>query len=395
MSTTARRDRDGIQKIGARHYRFPVELQPDPRTGKRRREHHTVHGTREEAKAARARLLAARDRGEYVPRARCTVSDVLTDWLDEKRVNVGPRTHERYGSLVNGSIIPALGALPIQKLTPEHVQRFYAESLDTVSASTVRHRHVALRQALQRAVRRGLLPRNPAADVEVPRAERREMRCLDSEEARRLVNATKDTSLEVPVRLALDTGMRLGELLALRWSDVDLDARRLTVRRAILELAAAGTGLAFKEPKSTSGRRTIDLADATVAFLRDQRRLQREQRMMMGPAWADNDLVVCNACGEPARPSTVSRHFGRLVAPPNPKKPKPRAPLVTCRFHDLRHTHATLALAAGTPVHVVSRRLGHKSIQVTLDLYAHVLPHQDREAAEAVTSAIYGEASPA
>ncbi|MDP2181397.1 MAG: tyrosine-type recombinase/integrase [Actinomycetota bacterium] len=397
-----------IRKVARQHYIVTIELKPDPMTGKRRRESHTVHGPRDQAEALCSQLLVDIQRGEYVARSSSTVADVCRTWLNKKSAAMAakngqkgsPRTLERYKSLLNGSVIPSLGAWPIQKLTTEHIEAFYAASLEHVSAATVHHRHVALQQALEYAVKSHLIATNPAKDADVPEAEHREMRFLTGEEAATLIAAATGTSLEVPVRLALDTGMRLGEILGLRWSDVSLDAGRLTVNQTVLELSSAGTGLDFKGPKTKAGRRTIALASPTVAFLREHKRAQTAQRLAMGPGWASNDLVICSACGEPVRPSTVSRHFGRLVNPPTPKatrrtpEPEPKSgPLSKpCRFHDLRHTHATLALAAGMPVKVVSQRLGHTKASFTLDVYAHVLPKQDQEAADTVASAIYGTA---
>jgi len=204
---------------------------------------------------------------------------------------------------------------------------------------------------------------------------------LSEDEAQKLLAALVGTSADFPAFLALTTGARLGEILALRWSDIDLDAGVAQIRRTVVE-HMVGQGpcswFTFKEPKSGHGR-SVDLGDATVARLRAHRKAQAEVRLASGSAWAELDLVICTPTGMPERPSTTSGRFRTVVG---------EAGLRGVRFHDLRHTHATLLLKAGTPPHVVSQRLGHSTVAFTLQVYAHVLPGQQRQAADAIEATL-------
>jgi integrase len=389
MSRTT--SRDGILKVGPQHYRVFIELPKDAQ-GRRRRESHTVRGSLEAAKATKAQLLSEQSRGEYVGRSQQRLDDYLESWLAWKRAQVSERTWERYASLLRSSVIPALGRLRLQELTSQHLDEFYAKSLreeggqkrhSKLSPTTVHHRHVALKMALERAVELGCLSKNPARFTQPPRPSRPEMRVLTEEEAKRLLAALEGTSAELPAYIALTTGARLGEVLALRWCDVDLDSGVAHIRRTLVEhLLGQGDAswYTFKEPKSGHGR-SVELGAATVARLKLQRKTQAEGRLAAGSAWTDQDLVNPTATGQPVRPSTTSARFREIVG---------ASDLAGVRFHDLRHAHATFLLKAGTSPHVVSRRLGHSTVAFTLQVYAHVLPGQQREAAEALEATLLG-----
>jgi integrase len=235
--------------------------------------------------------------------------------------------------------------------------------------------------ALSRAVELGMLQRSPAQLTSPPRPSRSEMRVLSEDEAQRLLTALTGTAAGLPAFLALTTGARLGEILALRWSDIDLDAGVAQIRRTVVE-HMVGQGpdswFSFKEPKSGHGR-SVDLGDATTVRLRAHRWAQAEIRLAAGGEWAELDLVICTPTGMPERPSTTSGRFRAVVGDLG---------LRGVRFHDLRHTHATLLLKAGTPPHVVSQRLGHSTVAFTLQVYAHVLPGQQRQAADAIEATL-------
>lgn len=326
----------------------------------RRRESHTVRGSLEQAKAKRAQLVAEQSRGTFVGKSEQRLGDYLESWLSWKRSQVSERTWERYASLLRSSVVPALGRMRLQDLTPQHLDDFYARCLkdeagrragSRISPTTVHHRHVALKMALERAVELGMLGKNPAQLTSPPRPSRGEMRVLSEDEAKRLLVALVGTPAELPAYLALTTGARLGELLALRWSDIDLDCGVAQIRRTVIE-HMVGQGkdswYSFKEPKSGHGR-SVDLGAATVAQLREHRKAQAEVHLAAGTAWTDLDLVIATPMGQPIRPSTTSGRFRTVVGNAN---------LVGVRFHDLRHAHATFLLKAGTPPHVVSKRLG-------------------------------------
>jgi integrase len=237
--------------------------------------------------------------------------------------------------------------------------------------------------ALRRAVEQGILVKNPADFTQPPRPNRPEMRVLSEKEVSAMLGALAETPAALVGYLALMTGARLGELLALRWSDMDLDAQVLYVRQTLVEHLSGvhgDTWYSFKEPKSGKGR-SIDLDAGTVVKLRAHRRAQSETRLKLGVAWPDLDLVITNAIGQPVRPSTASAHFRNVAQSMGFDR---------LRFHDSRHTHATILLKNGVPPHVVSKRLGHASVAFTLQVYSWVLPGQQREAAEGFAAAVFG-----
>jgi integrase len=384
--------RDGILKVAPRYYRVFIELDKNAE-GQRRRESHTVRGSLEQAKAKRAQLVAEQFRGTFVGKSAQRLGDYLESWLSWKRSQVSERTWERYSSLLRSSVIPSLGALRLQDVTPQHLDEFYARCLrdeagqrkdSTVSPTTVHHRHVALKMALERAVEIGVLSKNPAQFTSPPRPSRPEMRVLSEGEAQILLAALAGTRAELVAYLALTTGARLGELLALRWSDIDLEAGVACIRRTVVE-HMVGQGrqswYSFKEPKSGHGR-SVDLGAATITRLKAHRKAQAQVRLAAAQDRADLDLVIASSSGTPLRPSTTSGWFRTVVADTG---------LQGVRFHDLRHAHATFLLKAGTPPHVVSRRLGHSTVAFTLQVYAHVLPGQQREAAEAIEATLLGD----
>lgn len=384
-------DRDGILKVGPQHYRVFIELPPRA-DGRRRRESCTVRGSLEQAKVRRAELIAARSKGTYVGRCDQRLDHYLESWLSWKRSRVSERTWERYTTLLEGSVAPALGHIRLQDLSSQHLDDYYAACLKSergqrkhskLSPTTVHHRHVALKMALKRAVELGMLVRNPADFTQPPRPNRPEMRVLGESEVARMLRALAGTPAELVGRLALMTGARLGELLALRWSDLDLDAGVMYVRQTLVEHLRSHddpTWYSFKEPKSGTGR-PVDLDAGTIAGLKEHRKVQAQTRLRLGVAWSALDLVISNCIGEPVRPSTASAQF-RAVA---------RAQgFETLRFHDTRHTHATILLKTGVAPHVVSKRLGHASVAFTLQVYSWVLPGQQREAAEGFAAAVCG-----
>jgi integrase len=387
MSRTT--SRDGILKVGPQYYRVFIELEPGA-DGARHRESHTVRGSLEQAKAKKATLLADKSRGQYVGRSDQRLSDYLESWLVWKQAQVADRTWERYCSLIRSSIVPALGTKRLQDLATQHLDDYYANSLATetghkrgskLSATTVHHRHVVLKMALKRAVELGLITRNPAEFTSPPRVARPQLKVLDAADAELLIASTVGSPAELPTYLALTTGARLGELLALRWQDIDFAAGVVLISRTLVEhliKPETGSWYGFKEPKNGHSR-SVDVGASTIERLKAYRKAQAQQRLSLGIAWTDLDLVFTTIAGEPIRPSAVSTAF-RAAAK--------RAGLEGARFHDCRHAHATILLKGGTQPHVVSKRLGHSTVGFTLQVYAHVLPGQQRDAADAIEAAL-------
>jgi integrase len=410
------KDRDGIEKRGPGYYRVVIELDPDANR-KRLREYHAVHGTLEDAKRLRAKLVTDKVRGVLVGRSKQRLSEYLRAWVAWKRPRVSGRTYERYSSLLESSIIPELGGLKLQHLAPQHLDAYYTASLSepgqrrhsTLSPTTIHHRHVVLKMALKRAVELGLIPRNPADFATPPKAQRPTLRVLDEAEAGRALALARETG-QLPVSIALNTGARLGEILAMRWSDLDLDAGTMAIRRTLVEPLKRGdsqTWYSFKEPKSGK-ERSVDITAPTVDALRQHRATQAGERLRCGLAWANLDLVVTGPGGEPVRPSSISTRFHELAKTldrcegcagegeidgskcPSCDGSGQMHAFDGLRFHDLRHSHATILLRRGVPPHVVSHRLGHSTVAFTLDRYAHVLPGQQMAAAEAFDKAVSG-----
>lgn len=276
--------------------------------------------------------------------------------------------------------VPYLGAVELIRLTPTDVERTMAGLLGRdLSPQTVRHARSTLRRALHDAQRDGLVIRNVASLARPPRAARREMRALTSEEVARLLEATRESVHGPAFAVAVGSGLRAGELLGLRWTDVDLEGRSLVVRRSMARSATTGYELA--DPKTARSRRTVMLPAVAVDGLRRQKARQAAAKLAVGSAWQNVDgLVFTDAIGRPLEPTTVSRAFRDAADGLE----------LPVRFHDLRHTAATLMLGAGVPLKVVSETLGHSSIAITADVYAHVTPELRREAADALDRALGG-----
>jgi len=369
-----------IRKRGKKSWAVVVDLGRDSVTGRRRQDWRSVKGTKKEAEAFLVQLLHERDQGNDIERTRLTVGQYLERWLSNYvAVNTAPATVVTYGSFVHRHLLPALGSIPLAKLRPQHIDAYYSRALKDgranggggLSATTVLHHHRVLREALQHAVRLQLIARNPADATEPPRPARHEVSALSQEDAQRLLEAADGTSHGSLVYLAIMTGLRKGELLGLRWQDVDLEGGVLYVRQALQRLGSEG--ITFRAPKTRGSGRAVALSPATVRRLRQHRQRQLEARLIAGLAYQDNGLVFATALGTPTDPANLRRAWGRIVK---------AAGLDGLRFHDLRHAHATLMLQQGVHPKVVSERLGHSGIRITMDTYSHVMPGLQAAAAE-------------
>ncbi len=316
----------------------------------------------------------AQQEGLPVLAERQTVAQFLSGWLESAQPSLKFRTFQRYEEYVRLHALPELGRVRLARLSPQHLQRLYANRLEAgLSAMSVQHLHAVLHRALGQAARWGLVARNVADLVTPPRGARREMKTLSPEQARVLLDTAAGERLEAIYVLALTTGIRQGELLALRWRDVNLEAGTVQVRGSLQRLPE---GLTVVEPKTDSSRRQVALTKAAVEALRRHRVRQAEERLLVGAAWEHNDLVFANEVGRPLEVrNLVRRSFLPLLK---------RAGLPRIRFHDLRHTAATLLLGQGVHPKVAAEMLGHTRISTTLDLYSHVTPTMQREATEAM-----------
>jgi integrase len=287
-------------------------------------------------------------------------------------------TYDRDSYLVNNHIKPVLGGLKLKKLNSAHVQSFYRDRLDAgLSASTVHKMHDILRRGLAQAVKWHLLPRNVADVVKPPRPVPTEMVALSADDTRRLLEAAGEYRLEALYILAVHTGMRQGEMLALRWQDVDMENAVVSVRRT---LTRNGGKVAFGEPKTKKSRRSIRLTPQAVEALRSHLERQLRDMEILGDRYQDQGLVFTTDTGGPINPSNLrQRSFAALLK---------RAGLRHMRFHDLRHTCATLLLSRGVHPKFVQELLGHATIAITLDTYSHVMPSMGDATAKAMEDAL-------
>jgi integrase len=312
-----------------------------------------------------------------------TLGAFLVQWLRAIEPSVEPKTFEQYSYLVRVHLAPKgsrLADLRLVDLRADHLQVLYAEKLDAgLSSRTVQLMHVVLHHALEDAVRWGRLARNPAKAATAPRTRRAEMHVWSAEQARAFLAGVEGQRLEPLYRLALSCGLRLGELLALRWDDVDLDGRRLQVRRTLQRIK--GKGIVTGQPKSTKGRRQIVLPGPVVEGLRHWRVQQKEERLIAGQRWQDTGYVFTTGVGTSIEPRNLHRHF---------KQRAERLSLPTIRFHDLRHTCATVLLSQGVHPKFVQELLGHANISITLDTYSHFLPPMAEETARTMERVLLG-----
>lgn len=311
-----------------------------------------------------------------------TVADWLEHWLDTIAARkVRPRTLEGYRSKLRVHVVPALGHHRLDRLQPEHVEAFYAECERSgmAPASTLQC-HRILSRALKVAMQRGKVARNVCMLVDAPSLVRAEVDPLTASEARRLLDAARGTRNGARWSVALSLGLRQGEALGLRWSDLDLDAGTLTVRRALQR--QRGKGLVFVEPKSRAGRRTIVLPRPLREALRAQRAAQAEERLAAGSVWHDHDLLFAQVNGKPVEPRRDWQNWKELLS---------RAGVRDARLHDARHTAATLLMQQGVPARVAMQILGHSQISLTLGTYSHVVPELAEDAAERMERALWGD----
>jgi integrase len=310
-----------------------------------------------------------------------TLAAYLIAWLDGRKNNLRIKTWDRYRQLITGHISPALGKTKLAALRPDDLKRFYNQKIETgLSPRTVRQMHAILHVALDQALKWGYVARNVVDAVDAPKFERFEWTRLDLDGVRLLLNAANDVPLSSLWATAAYSGCRQGELLGLRWQDVNLDAGTLSVVQTLVKIEDGKPILG--EPKTKNSRRTIKMSRVAVDILRAHRQRQLEQRLLLGPDYTDYGLVFTDAIGRPLPARNAVRAFKaalRHVGLPE-----------TIRFHDLRHAHATLMFAQNVHPKAVSARLGHSTIAITMDLYTHDLPSLDADAADRLEQAIRG-----
>lgn len=371
--------RGHIRKRSKGSWTIVLSLGRDPQTGKKKYQWQSVKGTKKQAEKVLADLLHRLDTGMFIKPTKHTVAELLRQWQrDYVATSVRPVTAEGYAQKVNSYIIPNLGSIALSNLQPSHLQAFYRKLLENgrmdgtggLSPRSVLHVHRILNEALTHAVKWGLVARNVAQAVDPPRAPRKEMETLDVEGVERLLNKSEGTLYHPLIHLTVYTGLRRSELLGLRWRDIDLDMATLSIVQVLHRLRDGR--IVFQEPKSQKSRRQVALSPTAVLALRDHKVRQESERMLMGIPLTPDNLVFSHLDGSPFLPDTVSHAFLKIAR---------RAGLNGIRFHDLRHTHATLMLQQGIHPKIVSERLGHSTVSLTLDIYSHVTPGLQQAAA--------------
>lgn len=367
--------RGSIRRRGQTSWEVKFDV-PNP-DGKRKSRFVTVRGSYKDAQKELTRLLNAADEGTLPDPSNSTLAEYLRAWLDGP-LGLSPKTLERYRELGERQIIAHLGSTKLQKLKPEHIQQWHGTLLGTgLSPRTVGHAHRLLRLVLQCAVKNNTISRNVAAVHAPPKVQEREIAILPADQISDVIARLEGHALFPIVSLALATGMRRGELLALQWGDVDLNAATVRVERSVEETKA---GLRIKSPKTKRGRRSITLPPDAVAMLRAHKVKMLELRLTLGAGnIAPESLVFSSVDGGLLSPDNLSRDWRRVSS----SRKLPRVP-----FHGLRHTHVSILIRAGVDILTVSRRLGHNKPSVTLDTYGHLIEGADASAADAISKAL-------
>ena len=360
-----------VKKEGASWF-YSTDLGPDPITGKRRRKKKRGFNTKRDAEKALALVEADVYKGSYFEPSSIEFQDHIKNWYKSKRNNINVHTAETYEVYINNRIIPSLGHVPLSKVSPVLLQNFVNELKEEgLASATIKKVYNILKGSLDFAVNMELISSNPITKIQLPKDKKKEMNVWDVKEINAFLQAASQERLYPAFQLALTTGMRRGEILGLRWKDIDFDNASLCVRQTL-----SHDGKHFLTgAKTLSGVRNIKLSNETLIMLKKQKTTIAKEKLICGPNYEDYDLIICSTKGTPINPSNLKRTYHRIISMAD-------VPLI--RFHDLRHTHATMLLSQGIHAKVISERLGHSNIKTTLDIYSHVLPSMQEEAANKI-----------
>ncbi|MGG4498447.1 tyrosine-type recombinase/integrase [Brevibacillus reuszeri] len=353
---------------------FTIDIGIDE-NGKRKQKTLSGFNTKKEAQVACAELVNKVSRGEYIEQTNKTLREFMNEWMDlQIKQTVRISTYENYYRAINKRILPVLGHLKLKEITPAHIQRFYKELVEEgLTAEYIRYLHSLLKNALRFAVKWQLIAKNMVDLVDPPRINRKEKDTWTMEQSNRLLGEAKNSNPNYYILyfLAVYTGMRRGELLGLQWKDIDFNEGKISVSRT--SVVVNGGNYLFHEPKTSSSNRLISIPEIVLNELRRHQLQQRKQKLYVGKAYEDWDLVAATELGKPIHPKSLTDHFHRMIK---------KADIPKIRFHDLRHTHATLLLKLGEHPKIVSERLGHHNIHMTLNTYSHVMPDMQKATAD-------------
>jgi len=366
-------------------YQITVEAGRDPVTGKRRRRYTTCE-TKNEAKIKEAELIKQIKKGVIKSSGNITVAEHLKEWLKEDCQDLAPRTYSSYEMIVKKHLIPVLGHIKLEKLNPKHIQLYQNHKLKEgrvdgkggLSNRTVQYHHRVLSRALKIAVRWRIVEENPCKYVDAPSIKKKKVETINIEDLNKIITAVKDTWLYEILMVGLFTGMRRGEILGLKWENIDFDNRFIKVRWQVQHIR--NKGVFIRELKTDSSYREIEIPENIVFMLKRINKKQKEKKLKAGKLYKDHDLVFCYNNGEPRNPQGVTKKFNRIVSKANLSN--------KYRFHDLRHTYSTLQLQEGTDMKTLQELLGHAVYSTTADTYSHVTKEMKKRAADNINKAL-------
>ena len=375
--------RGSIKQRSPGSYTITIYLGKDPVTKKKKWHTATVRGSKRDAQTECAKLIAAITGGSFSEPNKVTVAEFLERWLTHMTTQVDARTHVGYAEKVRKNIVPLLGQVLLTKLRSDQIEAAYTKALASgrcdgnggLSPRTVHHLHRILKQALKQAAKWKLLAVNPCEAVDAPKVEKKEMKTYDMPQTVDALKEMRQTRFLIAYLLAAMCGLRRGEISALRWKNVDLDACALRVVQTARQI---GTKVDYKPVKNTKGR-PVALSPIMVYELRAHRARQTEELIRLGIKSTGDSFVFAQPEGTPIKPGSITNEWKRLVG---------KHALPGIRFHDLRHTHATAMLASGIHPKIAQERLGHSTIAITMDLYSHVMPNMQADAVATMDDAL-------
>ena len=366
--------RKRVNKDGSTSYQVVVESDRDPLTGKRERHYKTVNGTKKQAEAVMRQKIAEVESGGIVTTSAVKVGDWVTEWLKLYCPDIEATTRDGYEHNIEKRIKPVLGSIPINALKTGNIQTWVNDLSKRLAPKTIRNTFNNLNAAMAKAVVLRMIPFNPCNGVELPKAKKYKASVYNATQVNNLLAIAAGTDFYLALALLTSTGVRRGELLALKWKHIDLDRKVIHIRENRVK---AGTEILEKSPKSDAGRRDISIGDDVVALLsaaKMQYFVDKER-----PGFRDLGYVIHKENGESYRPDAMTKKWERFLAKHN---------LPHIRLHDLRHTHATLLIQAGISPKVVQQRLGHSDVTITLNTYTHVMPDMAQDAADKLDNII-------
>lgn len=365
--------RGNIRERSKGSYTITISLPSDPITKKRKQKYYTFKGTKKEAEKFLTEKLRELDMGLIVDNTNMNFSDYLDFWLKNScKDRLSINTYEEYELKVNKHIKPYLGNIKLDKLKTLQIQNFYTLKLEgELSPRTVMSFHKIIHRALEQAVKWQLIPYNVANGVEKPKVSQEETQILNEVELKCLISKAKNTNLYIPIVIGAYTGMRRGEVLGLTWDNVNLNDGTIRISKT---LSSTKQGIVFTEPKTKNSNRKIAISKSVVEILKRNKVEQLKNKMRLGNSYKDNNMVCCKENGDFIDPKNFSRDFHNLVV---------KSGIKNIRFHDLRHTHASLLVKLGVHPKEISTRLGHSDVSITMNIYSHIYEETDKETANA------------